>query len=99
MRLAVRGVPKGRASLAFCLAGSPIGQPSYLCRIVFARAPVVGRCFFVSVSELHQYRAASHRCAPYAPALANMARILAKQGRPLQVEYIAWMHSHTHTQT
>ena len=37
-------------------------------------------------NALHQYRAASHRCAPYAPALANMARILAKHGKPLQVQ-------------
>ena len=26
-------------------AGSPMGQPSYVCRLLFARAPVLGRCF------------------------------------------------------
>jgi len=32
-----------------------MGQPcslSYLCRVLFARAPVSGLCFFVSVSAL-----------------------------------------------
>ena len=26
-----------------------MGQPSYLCSVLFARAPVLGLCFFVSV--------------------------------------------------
>jgi len=38
-------------SHALCLAGSPMGQPSYLCSVLFARAPVLGLCFFVSVSR------------------------------------------------
>jgi len=33
-----------------CLAGSPIGQPSCLCSVLLARAPVLGLCFFVSVN-------------------------------------------------
>jgi len=54
MRLAVRGEPKacGRASHALCLAGSPMGSPSYLCRVLFTRAPVLGLRFFVSVMFL-----------------------------------------------
>ena len=43
----VRGVPKG-AVHALCLAGSPMREPSYLCSVLFARAPVLGLCFFVS---------------------------------------------------
>ena len=27
-----------------------MGQPSYVCRVLFARAPVLGLCFFVSVN-------------------------------------------------
>jgi len=38
-------------SHALGLAGFPMGQPSYLCsRVLFARAPVLGLCFFVSVN-------------------------------------------------
>ena len=40
---------EGRASHALCLAGSPMGWPKYSCRILFARAPVLGLCFCVSV--------------------------------------------------
>jgi len=28
-----------------------MGQPSYLCSVLFARAPVLGLCFFVSVTN------------------------------------------------
>jgi len=27
-----------------------MGQPSYVCSVLFARVPVLGLCFFVSVS-------------------------------------------------
>jgi len=47
MRLAVRGVPEGAHAL--CLAGTPMGWPSYLCSVLFARAEVLGLRFFVSV--------------------------------------------------
>jgi len=52
VRLAVRGVPKGALRTHSCLAGSLMGQPSYLCSVLFARAPVLGLCFFVSVMSL-----------------------------------------------
>jgi len=42
---------QGRASHALCLAGSPMGWPSYLCSVLCARAPVLGLCFFVSVKR------------------------------------------------
>jgi len=42
--------------LCMCLAGSPMGWPSYLCRVLFARAPVLGLCFFVSVNALLDHR-------------------------------------------
>ena len=41
---------------AFRLAGSPMGQPSCLCRVLFARAPVLGLCFLVSVKKTRRGR-------------------------------------------
>jgi len=53
--------PRPRDTHALCLAGSPMGQPSYLCSGLFARAPVLGLCFFVSVNT-YSTRRQTARC-------------------------------------
>ena len=65
LRSASLGTPHtaSRVSHALSLAGSPMGQPSYSCSVLFARAPVLGLCFFVSVtrdeSDPDEYRSSS----------------------------------------
>jgi len=53
MRLAVRGVPKG-ALRTHSAQQAPLWGGLVTCRgVLFARAPVFGLCFFVSVNAMH----------------------------------------------
>jgi len=50
MRLAVRGVPKG-AHRTHSSKQAPLWVGLVICRVLFARAPVLGLCFLVSVNR------------------------------------------------
>ena len=61
------------------LAGSPMAQPSYLCSVLFARAPVLGLCFFVSVNTFSTDRTERSCFEPHLELVRRVVRV-----RPLE---------------